>query len=76
MAISECELREADILTTNSGQDVPKATIVSPIASSDILKRRAKLDAPSTSKSPPFISNTIPKIINKISIISINTPNN
>ena len=40
-------------LITNSGNDVPNATIVSPITNSLILKRRAKADAPSVSRLAP-----------------------
>jgi hypothetical protein len=41
--------------TTNSGADVPNATIVSPITKSDICNFFANDDAPSTRKSAPFI---------------------
>ncbi|KKU45883.1 MAG: hypothetical protein UX62_C0026G0013 [Microgenomates group bacterium GW2011_GWA2_46_7] len=44
------------ILTTSSGIEVPKATIVSPIAISETPKRLAKEEEPLTRKSAPFIS--------------------
>jgi hypothetical protein len=40
-------------LITSSGSDVPSATIVRPITSSLILKRRASADAPSVSRLAP-----------------------
>ena len=46
------------IFTTNSGIDVPKDTIVSPITMLDILNFLATEEAPSTKKSAPFIKIT------------------
>jgi hypothetical protein len=44
---------EATTLTTNSGAEVPKATMVSPMAKSDILYFFAKAEAPSTNQFAP-----------------------
>lgn len=49
------------ILTTNSGADVPNATIVSPIIISEILNFLASEEAPITRRSAPLI-----KIMNPI----------
>ena len=43
------------MLTNNSGELVPKATMVSPTTSGEILIRRAMLVEPFTRKSPPRI---------------------
>lgn len=48
--------------TTNSGAEVPKATIVSPITISEIQNFLASEEEPSTSKSAPLIRNTNPRI--------------
>lgn len=48
--ISECPLYEATEFTINYGADVPKATIVKPIAKSEILFCPAREEAPSTSQ--------------------------
>ncbi len=51
----------ADVtLITNSGADVPKATIVSPITISGTPQRRASADAPSVSIFAPPTINTSP----------------
>src|SRR5574344_1975510 len=47
-AISELSSREEKMFTTNSGADVPKATIVKPIIISETRKRLATDEAPST----------------------------
>jgi hypothetical protein len=52
--ISERPFKADVTLTTNSGSEVPIATIVSPIISSEILSFLAILDEPSTRKSAPF----------------------
>ncbi len=62
--ISEYPLYEANEFTTNSGADVPKETIVSPIIKSDTLYFLARADAPSTNQFAPNISATNPAIIN------------
>ena len=65
--------KEAIELTTNSGADVPKATIVNPIAKSEILFFFAREEAPLTIQSAPFIKNRKPTIINMLEItIDIN----
>ena len=56
----------AIIDVTSSGIAVPIATIVKPITLSDILKLSAISVALSTTKSPPYLSSTIPIIINRI----------
>ena len=48
------------VLITSSGNDVPMATIVSPMSNSLMLKRRARADAPLVSQSAPRITSTIP----------------
>ena len=53
IAISALPFFAADTLVTNSGKEVPKATIVSPIKRSLIPKIRAICVAPSTAKSLP-----------------------
>ena len=50
----------------SSGNDVPKATILIPITTSDIPKNLAINTEPSTNKSAPKERPTIPKITNKI----------
>ncbi len=51
-------LRLPTILTTNSGAEVPNATIVNPITRSDIRSFFASDDAPSTRKSAHLMSIT------------------
>lgn len=58
--ISEYPWDEAMELTTNSGADVPKATIVNPIAKSDTLYFFANEAAPVTNQLAPIINNTNP----------------
>ena len=53
IAIPELPLIAEIILTSNSGADVPKATIVIPITSGDMRYLRARATPPSTSQSPP-----------------------
>lgn len=65
IAISDCFLSEAIIEVTNSGAEVPKATIVRPIIDSGTLKERAIFLADPTNKSahiPKPISHTKMKI--------------
>src|SRR5690606_5683238 len=47
-AMSDCSLAEAMTLTTNSGEEVPNATMVNPITILGILYVLAKEEAPST----------------------------
>ena len=63
--ISENPLNEAIELTTNSGADVPKATIVNPITKSEMLFFLANEEAPSTSQFAPKIKLVKPSIIKK-----------
>ena len=50
------------IFTTNSGVEVPNATMVSPITRSEILNLFARDEAPSTSQSAHFIKMVMPRI--------------
>ena len=59
-AIPELPFNAELKLITNSGSDVPIATIVRPITSSLILKRRASADAPFVSQSAPKITIAVP----------------
>ena len=59
-AIPELPFSAAPVLITNSGNEVPSATIVRPITNSLILKRRARADAPFVSQSAPRITSTMP----------------
>jgi DNA-directed RNA polymerase subunit H (RpoH/RPB5) len=52
--------RAAFTLTNNSGEEVPKATIVKPTTKGEILKRKAMLVDPLTKKSPPRIRTKSP----------------
>lgn len=61
IVIPVAPLRLAEILTTNSGAEVPNATIVSPIIRSEILSFLAIEEAPSTKRSAPLM-----RIINQI----------
>ncbi len=54
--ISDCCVKAALMVTANSGADVPKATMVSPIIKSETFKVWAISDAESTSQSAPFHS--------------------
>ena len=56
-------------LITNSGNDVPNATMVSPMTNSLILKRLASADAPSVSRLAPKRIRTSPPMKNKIESI-------
>ena len=58
IARSGLPLRTARMLTRSSGAEVPKAIIVSPITSVDMLNFLAIEDAPSTRRSAP-LSNAI-----------------
>ena len=53
-------------LTMNSGSDVPKATIVSPMTISDTPNRSAKPTAPSVSLSAPMRTKVDPMIVYNI----------
>jgi hypothetical protein len=53
------------MFTTNSGADVPKATIVRPITKSEILRRLAKPDAPLMSQSAEIVNKAKPMINSK-----------
>ncbi len=65
-AIPELPFMLASILTTNSGAEVPKATIVRPITKEEMPYFRAIEDDPSIITSAPLIKNTKPKINNII----------
>ena len=65
-AIPELPLMAAPVLITSSGNDVPSATIVRPITSSLILKRRANADAPLVSQSAPRRTSTMPAMNDRI----------
>ena len=65
--ISALPFSAENILTTNSGRLVPKATTVRPITTSLTRSRRAKPVAPSTIMSAPFSIMAIPNTIHKIS---------
>nr|WP_281836070.1 hypothetical protein [Propionigenium maris] len=66
MAISGFWFMELNMFTINSGEDVPKATIVRPITILGILNLLAKDEEPSTRKFAPQISGINPNnIINK-----------
>ena len=67
-AISSCPVIVEKIFTINSGADVPKATIVNPIAISDMENLFAKEEAPSTKRSAPLTRIIKPKTNNKIGI--------
>jgi hypothetical protein len=60
IAIAAFPLMLANIFTTNSGIEVPKATIVSPITIEEILALLATETEPSTSRSAHFINKTKP----------------
>lgn len=61
--ISSYPLYEAIELTTNSGAEVPKETMVNPIIKSDTLYFLASADAPSTNQLAPNINAVKPVII-------------
>lgn len=61
--ISESPLNEATELTTSSGAEVPKATMVKPITKLEILFFFAKDEAPPTSQFAPKIKLVNPIII-------------
>ena len=63
--ISDRPFTEATEFTTNSGAEVPKATIVNPMIKSGILCFLAKDEAPSTSQLAPNIKPKNPAIIKK-----------
>ena len=68
IAISELLFSDARIFTTNSGAEVPKATIVDQITIFEMLNFFAIADDQSTSKSAHLINRKNP-IINRIYII-------
>lgn len=67
--MSENPCTEAIVLTTNSGAEVPNATIVKPMTRSDTLYFLAKAEAPLTSQFAPRIKEINPATTNKIGII-------
>ena len=60
MARSVAPSATETMFTTNSGMDVPNATMVRPMTRSVTPKRLASLDAPSTSQSAPLTKSTKP----------------
>ena len=66
MAISALPFRAEDTLTVNSGADVPKATIVSPITILGMRKRLATDAAPSVSQFAPNRMRRSPPISNRM----------
>src|SRR5690606_40305663 len=54
------------MFTTNSGADVPKATMVNPITRSETLYFFASAEAPLTSKSAPLIRTPRPSARSKL----------
>ena len=66
--ISEYPLIEATELTTSSGAEVPKETIVNPIIRSETLYFFANADEPSTNQFAPNINAVKPAIIKTIKI--------
>ena len=69
--ISWCFCAEAKTFTINSGADVPKATMVSPIANWEMLNLLAMADALSTNKSAPFKTRIKPRMISITIYITI-----
>lgn len=67
--MSEYPFTDAIIFTTNSGAEVPNATIVKPITKSDTLYFLANAEAPSTSQFAPKIRETNPVRTNITGII-------
>ena len=67
--MSEYPFIAAIIFTTNSGADVPNATMVKPITKSDTWYFLANADAPLISQFAPKIKDTNPPITNKAGII-------
>ena len=59
-ARSEALFSPAVTFTKNSGADVPNDTMVRPITTCDIPKRKAIDEAPSTNRSAPLINITNP----------------
>ena len=51
--------------TTSSGAEVPKATMVSPMAKSETLYFFARTEAPSTNQSAPLTNRSRPRINNR-----------
>ena len=68
MAKSGEPLRADITLTVNSGAEVPKATIVSPITKGEILSLAASDEAPRTKPSAPPIKMTKPTTTARVSI--------
>ena len=64
--ISLCFLNAAIADVASSGNEVPKATTLIPITTSDIPKNLAIKTAPSTKRSAPNDNATMPKTTNKI----------
>ena len=73
--ISEYPSTDPITLTTNSGADVPKATMVKPIARSDTLNFLAKEEAPSTRAFAPKIKQINPRMMRSIWMIMIDSFN-
>lgn len=71
MARSACPLTAEITLTTNSGADVPKATIVKPMTKLETLNRRAISEAPSVSQSAPLMMSNRPTMNFAISSIML-----
>ena len=70
MAIPGAPAKDASMLVTNSGEEVPKPTMVSPTINGETPKRLAAATAPRTNNSPPAISPASPRKISKICISS------
>jgi hypothetical protein len=66
--ISWCPSRLPITLTTSSGVEVPKATIVKPMAKSETLNFLARAVAPSTSQSAPLMRRMSPSVSHRIGI--------
>ena len=64
--ISLCFLKAAIAEVANSGKDVPKATTLIPITTSDTSKNLAMKTAQFTKRSAPKAKATIPKITKRI----------
>ena len=66
IVMSGLPAKAAWILINSSGAEVPKATIVTPTTKGDIFKRKAILEAPLTSNSPPRIRTARPTKSNMV----------
>ena len=72
MAMSALPPNDAIVLMTNSGAEVPNATMVRPITRSEILKRFATAAAPSVSALAPSKINAKPPTRKSVSSIFYN----